>query len=122
MNRIRWTALMVALLPAAAWADATVTFDAGTQGWSGPSGPGGATVVAPTGGNPGANLHTIFNDFGITFRNTSNAEFVGDYTASRAVTLAIDVRVALIEFFGSAVSRPWLVELRDYDDPPGGYP
>lgn len=103
-------------------ADATVTFDAGAEGWIGPQGPGGSTGIEPAGGNPGANMHTVFNNFGITFRNDSNPEFIGDYTATPSVTLEIDVRVQSIAFFGSPVSRPWLVELRDYDDPEPGFP
>jgi len=103
-------------------ADAIVTFDAGFEGWIGPSGAGGFTVIEPTGGNPGKHLHTVFQDFGITFRNSTHPEFIGDYGATRTVTLAIDVKVESISFFGSPVSRPWLVDLRDYDDPWPGYP
>ncbi len=103
-------------------ADALVTFDSGTEGWIGPQGPGGSTVVDPLGGNPGGNLHTIFSNFGITFRNSANAEFIGDYTQTGTVELSIDVKVQDVSFFGSPVSRPWLVELRDLDNPEPGFP
>jgi hypothetical protein len=103
-------------------ADAVVTFESGAQGWVGPSGPGGTTFIDTTGGNPGRNLRTIFSDFGITFHNSTNPAFVGDYGATPTVTLAIDVKVESIDFFGSPVPRPWLVDLRDYDDPWPGYP
>jgi hypothetical protein len=112
--------LLVAAGPASG--DTIVTFDDGPEGWSGPQGPGGSTVIDPSGGNPGANLHTVFSDFGITFRNTTNTEFVGDYTQFVTFTLEIDTKVESIDFFGTPVPRPWLVELRDYDDPPAGYP
>jgi hypothetical protein len=108
---------------ASVMADETViTFDNGAEGMIGPSGPGGATNIDLLGGNPGANMHTVFSNFGITFRNSSNPAFIGDYTASGEVTISIDTKVESIDFFGSPVPRPWLVELRDYDDPEPGYP
>ena len=100
----------------------TVTFDAGTEGWIGPLGSGGATSIVTTGGNPGANMRTVFNDFGITFFNSTNPSCVGDFTTATSVTIAIDLKVELVRFFGTNVSRPWLVELRDYDGATGGYP
>jgi len=103
-------------------ADALVTFDNGTEGWIGPQGPGGSTTVDPLGGNPGANLHTVFSDFGISFRNSTNAEFIGDYTQTPTVELSIDIKVQDISFFGTPVSRPWLVDLRDFDNPEPGFP
>ena len=99
-----------------------VTFDEGAEGWIGPAGPGGGTVLEDEGGNPGANLHTVFNDFGITFRNTSNPEFVRDLAVYDEVTLGIDLEVENISFFGTPVTRPWLVEIRDFDNTPPGYP
>lgn len=79
-------------------------------------------MIDATGGNPGANLHTVFNDFGITFTNDSNATFVFDYTTVGSLRLGHDIKVEAISFFGAPVSRPWLVELRDYDDPEPGFP
>ncbi len=114
--------LALACLPAIAFADATVTFDSGAEGWEGPAGGGGSTVIDATGGNPGANLHTVFNDFGITFTNDTNAAFVFDYTTVGSLRLGHDIEVEAIDFFGSPVSRPWLVELRDYDEPEKGFP
>jgi hypothetical protein len=101
---------------------ATVTFDVGAEGWVGPSGSGGATTIPTTGGNPGANMRTIFNDFGITFSNSANAAFTGDYTTAATVTISIDIRVENLSFTGTQVSRPFLVELRDTTNPPAGYP
>lgn len=110
-------------VPAAAQEFSTVTtFSAGAEGWVGPSGGGGATTLETTGGNPDHNLRTVFNDFGITFDNSTNAAFLRDLTAYDAVAIEIDLRVEVIEFFGTPVSRPWLVELRDTTDPEPGYP
>ncbi len=119
MKRHGYVAAFLAVLVAGSTnADTVVTFDSGTEGWTG----SGNTFIDPTGGNPGNNLRTIFQNFGITFRNQVNAEFIGNYTESASVTLETDTKVEKIDFFGTPVSRPWLVELRDYDDPPGGYP
>jgi len=109
-------ATLVLWAPAAA-GDTTVTFDAGAEGWS------GTGAVEPSGGNPGAHFRILNPDtFGIALSNTTHPEFVFDYTGVASATLSIDVRVDQIEFFGTPVSRPWLVELRDYDNPPTGYP
>lgn len=94
-----------------------VTFDNGTEGWIGPQGFGGSTVIDAAGGNGGANLHTDFQDFGIEFRNSTNTAFVQDLTQYSSVTFSVDVKVNLMEFFGLPVSRPWVLELRDYDQP-----
>lgn len=124
MKKIITTATLIALCAGSALAgDTTNTdFSNGAQGWSGPSGIGGATTIMPTGGNNGAYMRTVFNDFGITFRNNSNADYLGDYTTASEVTISIDVQVELINFFGQDTSRPWLLELRDFDTAQGGYP
>jgi hypothetical protein len=109
--------------PAAAGTElsSTTTFSAGAEGWVGPSGGGGATTLVETGGNPDHNMRTVFNDFGITFANAT-AAFVADLTPFQAVAISIDLKVEEISFFGTPVSRPWLVELRDTTDPEPGYP
>jgi hypothetical protein len=107
---------------AAAQSTTTVTFDNGAQGWVGPTGSGGTTSIVTTGGNPGANMRTVFNNFGISFVNATNPAFVGNFTSAASVTISIDVRVENISFFGSPVSRPWVLELRDTTNPPAGYP
>ncbi len=124
LRTISWIAAvaLLALLPANLRADAVTTFSSGAEGWVGPSGGGGATTLEAAGGNPEANLRTVFNDFGITFANSSSVGFVFDLTTLTGVLIAIDLKVEQIDFFGSAVSRPWLVELRDTDDPEAGFP
>lgn len=126
--RSSWTCVLVsgvfvlAVVGSSSADTSIITFSDGAEGMVGPSGPGGATTIELSGGNPGANMHTVFNNFGIEFRNNSNAAFVGDYTAGATVTLSIDVRVEDISFFGSPTSRPWTLDLRDYDDPEPGFP
>lgn len=115
-------ALPLAIAGIAAAQATTVTFDRGLGGWSGPQGPGGSTFIEASGGNPGANLRTIFNNFGITFANSSSPAFIGDFTAAESVTISIDLKVSQIGFFGQSVSRPWVLELRDFDGATGGYP
>ena len=119
-------ALSIAALPALA--DSTTintNFTDGANGWVGPSGfdgQGGGTTIVPRGGNDAHFMQTVFNDFGVTFRNNTNADYLGDYTTADLITISIDVRVDNLNFFGQDVSRPWLVELRDVDGAQGGYP
>ncbi len=111
------SALSVSISTAAlAGTTTTTTFDGGNDGWSGPAGPGGTTIIEPAGGNPGAHMRTQFNDFGITFRNNSNTNFVQDLSGYDSVTISIDTKVELVNFFGQDVSRPWFVEFRDFDN------
>lgn len=115
-------ALVLAAAGSALRADTVTTFSSGAEGWVGPSGIGGATTVEATGGNPAANLRTVFNDFGITFSNDTNAGFVFDLTTLPSLLIAIDLQVEVIDFSGTPVSRPWLVELRDVDGAEPGFP
>ena len=101
---------------------AVVTFANGTEGWEGPQGPGGATVIEPTGGNPAERFRTVFNNFGIEFSTVSNQAFLGDYGRFETVTLAFDVKVDRVEFFGQQVSRPLLIDLRSYNPEGSSYP
>ena len=116
----------IATIACAAGADTVVTtFDAGSDdGWVGPNGDdgfGGGTWVVPAGGNPTWNMRTVFNDFGIPYINTSNKSFLGDYTSADSITISIDVKVENLRFFGTNVSRPWVVQLCDVDGATGGY-
>lgn len=100
----------------------TVTFENGGEGWDGPQGLGGSTEIDANFGNSAPSLHTIFNDFGITFSTATNEAFLGDYTALPAVQLGLDVNTQFLNFFGQDVSRDFVIELRDFDNPSGGYP
>ncbi|MAJ47889.1 MAG: hypothetical protein CBC35_11580 [Planctomycetes bacterium TMED75] len=97
-----------------------VTFEEGTEGWIGTSGSTGSTELEESGGNPGHHLHTVFNDFGITFLNTSNPTYIQDLSAHDQVTIEVNLKVEAIDFFGTPATRPWLVEIRDYDGVPPG--
>jgi hypothetical protein len=119
------TAMLATIGTALALAgDSVVTFENGDEGWSGPGGSAGGTgtFIDQASGNPAPGLHTIFNDFGVTFRTSTNPDFVRDYSGSGSVTFSIDVKVNLISFFGTDTPRPWLLDLRDVDSAVGGYP
>lgn len=92
-----------------------------TGGWVGPAGPGGATFFDVEDGTPAPSYRTVFNNFGISFVNASPA-WVRDYSVYDEVTFSIDVLVRQVAFFGMDVSRPWLLELRDFDSGAPGYP
>jgi len=101
----------------------TVDFSNGAEGWRGPpNNDAGGTTIEPTGGNNGEYMRTQFNDFGVSFRNTSNPDFLSDYTTSDEITLSIDLQVELINWNGQDTSKPWLVDLRNYDIAQGGLP
>ena len=124
MKHLLTSAVVAALLAASpvVSADETIVdFEDGDGGWEGPQGFGGATVIDPVGGNPGANLHTVFSDFGVTFRNSSNPAWVQDLSKYDSVRLSMDLQVVDISGFGGPVPRPWLVEIRDFDNA-GSYP
>ena len=119
--------IVTATLGSLSHADTTVvSFAKGdAQGWFGPNGFdgfGGGTWVVPSGGSPSWNMQTVFQDFGIPYTNFTNGAFLGDFTTSQSVTLKIDLRVENLKFFGTSVSRPWLVELRNSSLASGGYP
>jgi MYXO-CTERM domain-containing protein len=121
MTTIRSVSAVGALALAASAFAATTTFENGLEGWSGPSGNGGATSIQ-SGGNPGNALRTVFNDFGVTFSNSTNTDFIRDLSSFDQVTFSVDVRVNSIFFFSQEVSRPWLVEFRDFNSTDPFYP
>ena len=98
-----------------------VTFSDGLEGWIGTNGSTGSTELEETGGNPGHHLHTVFNNFGIEFHNDTNADVFQSLLSHDAVTFEIDLKVESIDFVGTPVTRPWVLEIRDFDDPPSGY-
>lgn len=115
-------ALVASSLPAAAVQTATTTFSDGTEGWAGPEGSGGRSWVTRFQGNERPAYRTRFSNFGITFANSSNADFIGDYTAVPALEIGLDVKTLAVTFFGQPVTRDLIVELRDYDNAPEGLP
>ncbi|WP_229455126.1 PEP-CTERM sorting domain-containing protein [Massilia sp. KIM] len=84
-------------------------------------GVGGTGINASLGQQRPA-LHTQINNFGISFANSSNHAFIGDYGKVRSVTLSIDVLAISIKAFGQEVPSKMVLELRDYDNTPSGVP
>jgi hypothetical protein len=118
LSRIFSRMALLGLLAAPLSADTVTTFANGPDGWTGPS-----TLVEVAGGNPDHNLRTTFNDFGIIIRNNTNLGFVMDYSASSPITISVDLKVEDISsIFSGPTARPFLVELRDFDNAPAGYP
>lgn len=115
-------ALLAATLPALAVGTSTVTFANGTEGFAGPQGAGGRSFITLIQGHERPAYRTRFSDFGITFATSTNSNFVGDYTAVPAVEIGLDVKTLSIDFFGQAVTRDLVVELRDHDGAPDGMP
>ena len=97
-----------------------VTFSDGPQGWIGTNGSTGSTELEEAGGNPAHHLHTVFTDFGIEFDNNTNAEVFRNLLSHDEVTIEVDLKVEEIDFFGTPATRPWVLEIRDYDDVPAG--
>jgi hypothetical protein len=101
---------VLGLSVSAAAAETVVTFENGTEGWTG-------AEIVPGFGNPAPSLHTMSNYTFITaISNSINATFLGDYTQWTAVRLGLDVNTHSIEN-----GMPLEIELRDYDNPPPGY-
>ncbi|HSI60899.1 MAG TPA: PEP-CTERM sorting domain-containing protein [Ideonella sp.] len=98
------------------------TFSDGAKGWKGPTGNGGATFIDDTLGNGAPALHTQFEDFGITFRNKPSAAKLAGLKLPGSVELSLDVNTYSVVYFFQNVTRDLVVELRDYDNPPEGYP
>lgn len=117
------TAALVGLLSGGAHAVGTtlVDFSAGSGGWSGYQGTGGGTTVDTSLGNAAPALHTVLENFGIAFSN-STAAFTGDYSLASSITFSLDVLANSITYFGSNVSRSLILELRDIDSAVNGYP
>jgi hypothetical protein len=121
MNAQTHAALATLALAGAALAGGTrVTFDNGNEGWTIQN----FATITPDGGNPGPYLsHFQIDTFGINISNTSTRDFLGDYGAKGPVRVGLDILVNRVwdDFIGD-LSRDIVVELRDYDNPPEGYP
>ena len=124
MNMKQAWMVMALTLAAGSAAAATTDFSSGAQGWTGmqPLNGVGGSGIDTTLGNGAPAYRTVLENFGISFTNSTNADFVRDYTATPAVTFGIDVLAQEITYFGQTVTRDLVLELRDYDNPNGGYP
>lgn len=91
-------------------ASATTTdFSNGAEGWI------GNAVVDTSLGNSAPSFHTFAESFGISWRNESNAAFLGDYSRGPGVTLSLDVLTNSITYLGNEVTRGLFVKLTDLD-------
>jgi hypothetical protein len=93
----------------------TTSFDDGYDGWEGSNGTFRTTELST--GN--AYLRSVDETFGVWYRNSGNAEFLGDYTQSSSVTLSMDIKVDLLNSQNLPdglvpYTRPLVVELRNY--------
>ena len=101
-----------------------VDFSNGAQGWQGSqplNGIGGSEIDTSM-GNGAPALHTIIENFGINFTNSSNQNYLGDYSKLGSVTIGLDVIANSIRYVGQEVSRNLVLELRDYGNTPQGMP
>jgi len=99
-----------------------VDFDEGMQGWQGESAAGNAySGIDRMLGDGSLAFHGVGSGFGYGLVNHSNAAFLGDYTAMKALTISLDMTVAEIGTFpgGMPLQRELVLELRDYDKPGG---
>lgn len=92
---------------------AVVTFNNGQEGWEGTQGSTGSSFIDTSDGNPANSYRTIFNDFGITYYNNTNPDFIGNFTTSPALEFSVDVKARQVEFFFQPVSRSFIVEFRN---------
>lgn len=101
-----------------------VDFSNGAQGWEGmqPADGQGGSGIDPNMGNGAPALHTVMENFGISFSNSTNQSYLGDYGKLGSVTIGLDVVANSIRYFGQEVSRHMVVELRDYGNTPQGMP
>jgi len=114
MNGIKSALACLALAAAGtagAASAATTTFSNGDEGWI-----GNAEVDASIGA-PAPGFHSLVENFGLTWRNSTNPDFIGDYTATLDLTISLDVLTNSISFAGTEVSRGMFVWLTDIGDP-----
>lgn len=107
---------LAAVGPACAASSTSTDFSSGEQGWVGDG------FVDSSQGNGAPAYRTLLENFGLTWQNTSNAAWLGNYAASSSVTLGIDVLAQSIAFEGVEVSRDLVVKLTDKGDPANGVP
>lgn len=126
MHKIMFAcALVLAASAASAGPTASsVDFSNGAQGWEGsqPANGVGGSWIDTGMGNGAPALRTQINNFGISFSNSSNAAYLGDYSAFGSLTIGLDIIANSINYMGQDVSRNLVVELRDYGNTPAGMP
>ena len=123
MTRIRILAAAVLGLTTGIAGATTTTFDNGIEGWGVFFDNDGflGDFLESEGGNAGAHLRwQMIDTFGMTLRNETNLDFLGDYARfGGPVRIGLDMQVHEITFWGSDVERNLIVQLVDYDDQGG---
>jgi hypothetical protein len=126
MKKNAFAGLLLTVVSAIASATpgATTDFSNGQEGWnSGPAydGTQGAWIDSSQGTSPA--LQTVNpQSFGMSWSNTTNPAFTGDFGSVPSMTLSIDVLANSITYLGNEVLRHLVVEMRDFDNPYNGMP
>jgi hypothetical protein len=121
------TSIALSLFASSALAS-TTDFSSGNNGWGVFFDNDGTLgdFIRPDGGNPGEHLQfTMIETFGVSLRNDSNAEVIGDYSRfSAGVNVSVDVKVESIFYpFGAGeVPRNLVAEFLDYNPDGSDYP
>lgn len=124
---LRLAAAFTLALSASALASST-SFSSGNNGWGVFFDNDGTLgdFIRTDGGNPADHLQfTMVDTFGISLKNDTNADVLGDYSRfGGAVQLSVDVKVESIFYaFGAGeVPRNLVVELMDYNPDGSDYP
>jgi hypothetical protein len=115
--KLHASTLLITAIPSIALAQQTytTTFDHGLDGWQGSNG----TSLTTDLGTGNRYLRTTDETFGVWYRNSGNAEFLGDYTQNGAITLSMDIQVDLLNSQNLPdglipYTRPLVIELRNY--------
>jgi hypothetical protein len=102
-----------------------VNFDNGMEGWQADGGASvGYSAIDKTLGDGSLSFHGAGSSYGWSLINTSNAAFLGDYTAMKSLTFSLDVTVKELSEIpgGIPLPRELVIELRDYDKPASNRP
>ena len=102
------TAALAAALCASTAHAATTTFDSGPEGWIGNGEVDGAV------GTPAPAFHSLVESFGLSWRNTSNPAFTGDFGRAGSLTIGLDVLTNSITYLGTEVTRDLFVKLSSF--------
>ena len=87
---------------------ATTDFSNGSEGWIGNASVDGAI------GTPAPAFHSLVESFGLSWRNTSNPSFTGDFSAAGGLTISLDVLTNSITYLGTEVTRGLFVKLSSF--------
>jgi len=98
----------------------TVDFSNGAQGWDGLKNVPGDTWVDASMGRDAPALRSSLDFFGVSFLNSTNQHYLGDYRKLGSVSIGLDVVANSITTGGGQLPRNFVVELRDYDNTPAG--